>query len=515
MCSDARSRLATGWLTMFVIGSDLFVVSPLLPQIAASFAVAAATAGLCVTVFALVYMAGAPLLGHIGDRVGRRRILVFCLGVFAIANLLTAVAGSFAWLLGARLLAGAAAAGVSPSVYALAGGSAPFGRRGTHLAIVVSGLLASLTLAAPCAALIGPKIGWPAVFAGIAALGILLAWANLRVWPAPGGVAGAEAPPGRLTVGTLAPRLAPTVVWSTALYGTYTYLGTGLGLAGYATGPIAGIILLYGCGAMVGVLLGGRITDRFGEKLASTTALASLSGCFLLLQLALDARDSCRLRLLAAVGCGAGVFSRATGRAGEGLSRSANHRAGLEQQRAVPRDLARVAYRRPGGRVRRICGGLGGFGGNRDHRLRGQRIGRRLTCLLSQGSRRPTGIGGAKRVRIRKPTQVSRAVVAGPDRAAPQLDWLRELSMGISPRLSGPGSGPRVLVRSGTLHRPLSRGPCANRRAGQEQRGSSRRRPEPVFPWTPARPFLGPSNGPTRWSVSTGRWLLPVRCCSF
>ena len=257
MSSDARSRLATGWLTMFVIGSDLFVVSPLLPQIAASFAVAAATAGLCVTVFALVYMAGAPLLGHIGDRVGRRRILVFCLGVFAIANLLTAVAGSFAWLLGARLLAGAAAAGVSPSVYALAGGSAPFGRRGTHLAIVVSGLLASLTLAAPCAALIGPKIGWPAVFAGIAALGILLAWVNLRVWPAPGGAAGAEGPPGRLTIGALAPRLAPTVVWSTALYGTYTYLGAGLGSAGYATEPIAGIIILYGCGAMVGILLAG------------------------------------------------------------------------------------------------------------------------------------------------------------------------------------------------------------------------------------------------------------------
>jgi MFS transporter, DHA1 family, putative efflux transporter len=303
MSSDARSRLATGWLTMFVIGSDLFVVSPLLPQIAASFAVAAATAGLCVTVFALVYMAGAPLLGHIGDRVGRRRILVFCLGVFAIANLLTAVAGSFAWLLGARLLAGAAAAGVSPSVYALAGGSAPFGRRGTHLAIVVSGLLASLTLAAPCAALIGPKIGWPAVFAGIAALGILLAWANLRVWPAPGGAAGTEAPPGRLAIGALAPRLAPTVVWSTALYGTYTYLGTGLGLAGYATGPIAGIILLYGCGAMVGVLLGGRITDRFGERLATTTALAGLSGCFLLLQLALHAGVlvGCAFWLLSAV----------------------------------------------------------------------------------------------------------------------------------------------------------------------------------------------------------------------
>jgi MFS family permease len=514
MSSDARSRLATGWLTMFVIGSDLFVVSPLLPQIAASFAVAAATAGLCVTVFALVYMAGAPLLGHIGDRVGRRRILVCCLGVFAIANLLTAVAGSFAWLLGARLLAGAAAAGVSPSVYALAGGSAPFGRRGTHLAIVVSGLLASLTLATPCAALIGPKIGWPAVFAGIAALGILLAWANLRVWPAPGGSAGVEAPPGRLAIGALAPRLAPTVVWSTALYGTYTYLGTGLGLAGYATGPIAGVILLYGCGAMVGILTRRADNRPFWRKICDHDGAREPQRLLSLAATRAARPGPCRLRLLADVGCGAGVFSRATGRAGEGLSRSANHRAGLEQQRAVPRDLARVADRRTGGRVRRICGGFGGFGGNRDHRLRGQRIGRRLTCLLSQGSRRPTGIARGK-AGSRSETDTSFARRCGRARPGPLHKWIGFVNVdGHFARYRGRALA-RAWLRVRVLHRPVSgavREPTSWTRAS---RGSSRRRPEPVFPWIPARPFLGPSNGPTRWSVSTGRWLLPVRCRPF
>src|SRR5437588_2299664 len=104
--------LVAGWLTMFVIGTDLFVVSPLLPMIAADYHVSPTVAGLCVSVFALAYMVSAPLFGHLADRVGRRQVLVCCLVVFAAANLWTAAATSLLWLLAARLVAGAAAAGV-------------------------------------------------------------------------------------------------------------------------------------------------------------------------------------------------------------------------------------------------------------------------------------------------------------------------------------------------------------------------------------------------------------------
>ena len=69
------AQLAIAWLTMFVIGSDLFVVSPLLPLISADYAVPPAAAGLSVTVFAVAYMLSAPPLGHLADRVGRGRVL--------------------------------------------------------------------------------------------------------------------------------------------------------------------------------------------------------------------------------------------------------------------------------------------------------------------------------------------------------------------------------------------------------------------------------------------------------
>ena len=222
--TGASAQLAIAWLTMFVIGSDLFVISPLLPLISADYAVPPASAGLSVTVFAVTYMLSAPALGHLADRVGRGRILTWCLCIFAAANLLTAISGNFALLLAARIVAGAAAAGVSPSVYALAGSSAPPERRATRLAIVVSGLLMSLSFGTPIGLLTAASLGWSIVFVALAALGLALAWANNRVWHDPPAATRRAALAYRLTATGLAARLAPTVLWSTALYAVYTYL---------------------------------------------------------------------------------------------------------------------------------------------------------------------------------------------------------------------------------------------------------------------------------------------------
>src|SRR5215472_7416248 len=113
------AQLAVGWLTMFLIGTELFVFSPLLPTLAVNYNVSSKIAGLCVTTFSLSYMVTAPLLGHVSDRVGKRRVLICCLLAFGTANLLTASVTKFPSLLALRLFAGAAASGVSPSIYAL------------------------------------------------------------------------------------------------------------------------------------------------------------------------------------------------------------------------------------------------------------------------------------------------------------------------------------------------------------------------------------------------------------
>jgi predicted MFS family arabinose efflux permease len=282
--------LMVGWLTMFVVGTDLFVVSPLLPMIAADYRVSPAAAGLCVTVFSLTYMVSAPLFGHVADRVGRRRMLVCGLAAFAVANLLTAAAASLIWLLAARVAAGAAAASVTPSVYALVGGAAPPDRRATWMALVVSGLLLSLALGAPIGAWVGASIGWGPVFAVLAGLSLCLVWPNFAIWPRDRDTAAGGGPSSAtLPAMLIARRLMPMVIWSTGLYGMYTYLGAGLAASGFSTDQIARAILFYGCGAIAGVLLGGRLADRFGAKVMAAASFLGLAVCFLILQLAVHA----------------------------------------------------------------------------------------------------------------------------------------------------------------------------------------------------------------------------------
>lgn len=300
MLSDF-DRLAIAWLTMFTIGSDLFAVSPLLPLIADDYGVSVASAGLSVTVFAFTYALCAPALGHIADRVGRRPVLTCCLCAFGLANLLTAVSADFAWLLVARLIAGAAAAGVSPSIYALAGGTAPPQERATRMAIVVSGLLMSLAFGTPIGLLTAASVDWPVVFGALGALSLLLAGLNSRVWrdaDASGSVVGSAEHPTRIAV---AAQLAPTVLWSTALYAMYTYLGEGLSSLGYSSDRIAEVIVFYGSGAILGTLVGGRTADRLGAGPTSTIGLAGLGACLVLLVVAL------RLGLL--VDCAVAVLS--------------------------------------------------------------------------------------------------------------------------------------------------------------------------------------------------------------
>jgi predicted MFS family arabinose efflux permease len=283
----AERRLLVGWLTMFVVGTDLYVVSPMLPLIARDYHVSPAAAGSCVTVFSLSYALAAPFFGHLADRLGRRRVLVCALAVFAAANLLTASAAGFAALLAARLLAGAAAAGISPSLYALVSGTAPPQRQAASLAIAVSGLLLSLALGAPLAALLAATIGWAPVFRALALCGLFLLWPNQRIWPRHGDAAAAPAAARPVAAAALARRLAPTVLWSAALYGMYTELGSGLAALGLSSARIAGLVALYGCGAGAGLLFGGRLADRFGVKSAAMAGLYGLVLCLIALRLAL------------------------------------------------------------------------------------------------------------------------------------------------------------------------------------------------------------------------------------
>lgn len=118
-CADQR-----GTLTATVLGSSLsFVVGSIinvaLPQMQAEFAAGATGAQWIVNAYLLPLGAFVLMGGALGDRLGRKRIFLMGLGIFAVACLICAVAWSFPILLLGRALEGIGAAMLAPTSLAI------------------------------------------------------------------------------------------------------------------------------------------------------------------------------------------------------------------------------------------------------------------------------------------------------------------------------------------------------------------------------------------------------------
>lgn len=86
-----------------IINTEMGVVG-IIPQIAERFDVTVSTAGLCVSVFALVVSVAAPVLPLLFSGINRRTMMLAALILFVASNILSMVTDSFAVLLAARAL---------------------------------------------------------------------------------------------------------------------------------------------------------------------------------------------------------------------------------------------------------------------------------------------------------------------------------------------------------------------------------------------------------------------------
>ncbi|MEJ8548305.1 MFS transporter [Brevibacillus borstelensis] len=270
--------LFTGAATLFLVGTDVFIVSPLLPAISAEFKATPAAAGWLVTVMAVMYACGSPWAGTLFDKLQERRSRVLVIGLicFALANLGTALAGSYLFLLGSRLAAGLSLAAIAPSVYAFIGDLAPAHRRGAWLSVIVSGNLTGLWVGTPFGTLLAGWGGWRLPFLCIAAGSLLLAFLNGQVWPKKR--KNAQRPIAeRRPLGDILRSVLVTILWSMAMYGMYTFLGTALAqLNQFTPAQLAASLTAYGVGAMLGSLSGGRLADWLGNRPVATASLLVL-----------------------------------------------------------------------------------------------------------------------------------------------------------------------------------------------------------------------------------------------
>ncbi|MCO5359886.1 MFS transporter [Staphylococcus pasteuri] len=265
-------ELAISWITLFIIGTDLFVISPLLPNIQQNFDISKYEASWSVTVFSIMYAIMAPIFGILADKWGKKRNIVVGLIFFALSNFLTFLTPNFVLLLISRIIAGTSASMITSSVFAITGDLAPSSKKGLWLSIATSGFLTSIWIGAPLGNLLSNITNWRTVFLYLSIASIISAILIIFIYPNHIN-SGSDRQFDAKTLSPIIKDVVVTTFWAFAIYGLYTYLGSALRDINHLNSSIVGIaFVFYGVGALVGSLLGGVLSDRLkNNTLISST----------------------------------------------------------------------------------------------------------------------------------------------------------------------------------------------------------------------------------------------------
>ncbi|QJT01293.1 MFS transporter [Streptomyces asoensis] len=250
----------------FGIGTTEFVMMGLLPDVADDLHVSIPTAGHLVSAYALGVVIGAPLLAAVTARMSRRTVLISLMGLFVVGNALSAFAPGYDSLLAARFLSGLPHGAFFGVGAVVATNMVAPERKARSVSLMFLGLTVANIAGVPVATLMGQNLGWRATFLGVSVIG-LAAIASLALLiprdhthaPAVGlrrELAALRSLPVWLALGT-------TVAGFGALFSAYSYITPMLtDSAGYADSSVTLLLALFGVGATIGNLVGGRLADH-------------------------------------------------------------------------------------------------------------------------------------------------------------------------------------------------------------------------------------------------------------
>lgn len=169
----------SGWL---LDAFDFFLVTFCLTAIAHEFHKSDAHIALVITMTLAFRPIGGFIFGIMADRYGRRVPLMINIGVFAIAEILTALAPTYTVLLIVRALFGVVMGGNWGVGASLAMEGAPAGKRGMLSGLLQEGYAAGNVLAAVCYFFLFGRFGWrPLFFLGSVPAILLVLFIQFRV----------------------------------------------------------------------------------------------------------------------------------------------------------------------------------------------------------------------------------------------------------------------------------------------------------------------------------------------
>jgi MFS transporter, Spinster family, sphingosine-1-phosphate transporter len=173
--------LSPGWTLAILTGLNLFnyfdryVLSAVLPSVQRDLGISDGQAGRLATAFMIGYFLTSPIFGYLGDRTSRKWLIAAGIFVWSLGTVLTGFAGTFAVLVGFRIMVGvgeASYATISPSYISDTYGPA---KRNNALTVFYVAIPVGAALGVYVGSLIGAAWGWSYAFILAGAPGLFLA----------------------------------------------------------------------------------------------------------------------------------------------------------------------------------------------------------------------------------------------------------------------------------------------------------------------------------------------------
>lgn len=279
------------FLTMFIIGTDTFLVSPMLPTLTKLYGIDSSISGWMVSAYAVGYTIFALLSGPISDGRDKKKVMTYGLAAFAISTFLCGFATSFPLMLFFRLFAGISASFVTPQVWA----SIPIVVDKSHIVQVMGYATAGLSVSQMAGVPIGGYLAsssWQTPFYTIAAASLILLILIHVYLPKleinqSNRISFTEAYRNILTNRKSVSYLIAYFVFQTGSFTAITFISTWFTHDFHMSlTTISTAIIAIGAGNLFGSLFGSQIVKRFGLQKTFKTELIALIVLYLILPFA-------------------------------------------------------------------------------------------------------------------------------------------------------------------------------------------------------------------------------------
>jgi SHS family lactate transporter-like MFS transporter len=278
--SDYVNALVASFLGWTLDAFDFFVVVFTLPAIAKEFGTDIKAIALTITVTLAFRPVGAFLFGLMADRYGRRLPLMIDLVFYSAIEVLSGLAPSYTTFLILRALFGIGMGGEWGVGASLAMEKVPARWRGVLSGFLQEGYAVGYLLAACCYFFVFPRWGWRPMFfiGGLPALLALFVRVKVKesaVWEKAKAASWSHLGRGILSQWRLFLYLTCLMMMMNFVsHGTQDMYPTFLKLQrGFEAKEVAKIAVVYNVGALLGGVLFGLCSDRFGRKRSMVVAL--------------------------------------------------------------------------------------------------------------------------------------------------------------------------------------------------------------------------------------------------